>query len=397
MFAFETSKRNMKNRFFGGLLAFLILTPTAYSLLPTPFSRAATVDLSLDANGITFSSSTLYVGETVRIYAKVRNIGDTDATAFVLFYQGGMIIGQTQPVSLRAGGSPDEVFVDFTVPDGSFNIRAVLQGATPQDTHPENDGAITPLYEPVADADRDGVLDEKDNCVNNANGDQLDTDHDGKGDICDTDDDGDGVLDVSDPAPLDQSVTGIVVRPAAPALVAPTSPTAPSAPSPVSNTAAPAPQPYSDEGTGTPSAVASTVASIESAVAKASSSTSKLSLSPLARFSWRQVDWRTYEFTLADQPVDGVRFGWDFGDGATSAQPKITHAFSGPGTYTVTLAIMNADGTSISDAQTFDVSFFHLDNPQVMALLGVLIAALFAFGFAFIKLRKPYDKGALHE
>lgn len=92
-----------------------------------------------------------------------------------------------------------------------------------------------------------------------------------------------------------------------------------------------------------------------------------------------------------------MRFSWDFGDGATSVQPQITHAFSGPGTYTVTLAIVNADGTSLSDAQTYDVSFFHLDNPQVMMLIGVLFVALFLFGFAFIKLRRSYDQGALHE
>jgi len=378
----------MKNRFFGGLFALLILIPTTYTLLPTPFTYAASVDLSLDSNNISFSSSTLYVGETVRIYAKVRNVGDTDATAYVLFYQGGMVIGQSQPVSLRANGSPDDVYVDFVVPEGSFNIRAVLQGSAPQDTNPDNDGAITPLYEPVADADHDGILDEKDTCVNDANADQLDTDGDGKGDVCDTDDDNDGVLDVNDPAPLDRTVTGIV----APVVAAPAIAKAPAAPS---TTAVPVP--IVEHASNSSSAPTTVTPTEVTPVAPVANSTSKLSLSPLARFSWKPIDWRTYEFTLADQPVDGVRFGWDFGDGATSAQPKITHAFSGPGTYTVTLAIIDADGKSISDAQTFDVSFFHLDNPQVMALIGVLVAALFAFGFAFIKLRKPYDKGTLHE
>lgn len=379
----------MKNRFLGGLLTFLILIPATYTLLPTPFTRAASVDLSLDSNNISFSSSTLYVGESVRIYAKVRNVGDTDATATVLFYQGGMIIGQSQPVSLRANGNPDDVFVDFVVPEGSFNIRAVLQGSVPQDTNPDNDASITPLYVPVADEDRDGILDSEDICANDANADQRDTDGDGKGDACDTDDDNDSVLDVNDPAPLDRTVTGIV----APVVAVPVKSQEPAP----SSSVAVAPKAKADAESPVASPVVDSSTTEAEPIPVAANSSSKLSLSPLARFSWKQVDWRTYEFTLADQPVDGVRFGWDFGDGATSAQPKITHAFSGPGTYTVTLAIIDVDGKSIADAQIFDVSFFHLDNPQVMALIGALVAALFVFGFAFIKLRKPYDKGTLHE
>lgn len=374
-----------------------LATFVAFALYPLPSVHAASIDLALDGSSISFSQSTLYVGDTVRIYARVRNVGDTDATAYVLFYQGGMVIGQSQPVSLRASGNPDEVFVDFTVPDGTFNIRAVLQGSTPQDTNPDNDTAITPLYSPISDADRDGVVDDSDNCVNDANADQLDTDKDEKGDACDTDDDGDGVSDANDPAPLDATKTGIPepkpVVVAAPVTTAPV----PSTATPASSSSSNAPSTTTASTTTVSSATSTAATTVESAVAALTSSTSKLTTSPLARFTSKQIDWRTYEFTLADQPEDGVRFSWDFGDGATSVQPQITHAFSGPGTYTITLAIVNTDGTTLSDAQTFDVSFFHLDNPQVMMLIGVLIAALFLFGFAFIKLRRTYDQGTLHE
>ena len=54
-----------------------------------------------------------------------------------------------------------------------------------------------------ADADADGITDSNDNCVNEANSDQLDTDGDNIGDACDLDDDGDGVLDSQDAFPLD--------------------------------------------------------------------------------------------------------------------------------------------------------------------------------------------------
>jgi len=60
------------------------------------------------------------------------------------------------------------------------------------------------------DIDADGVCDDVDNCVNEANAAQLDTDGDGEGDACDTDDDGDGVMDAVDCDPLDAAITDAV-------------------------------------------------------------------------------------------------------------------------------------------------------------------------------------------
>lgn len=390
MFGFEIFRPNMYRKLF----LVLILGLAAISPLRV---HAGTADLSLDANSISFSQSALYAGETIRIYAKVRNVGEADVSAYVTFYQGGMLIGTSQAVSTRAGGNPDDVYVDFTVPTGSFNIRAVIQGSSPQDSNPANDAAQTPLYTPIVDADRDGVLDDVDNCVSDSNADQLDTDKDGKGDVCDNDDDGDGVADSADQYPLDASkskdapvvitapVVAVPVTTVTP--IAATTATVGTTSSPVSGSAS--------------SAVALSASDAEAADTSApivtiANTTSKLTTSPLARFTWRQVDWRTYEFTLAEQPTDGVRFSWDFGDGATSVQPQITHAFSGPGSYTVTLAIVDDIGNTLSDAQAFDVTFFHLDNPQVIGIMALLIIALFVFGYAFIKLRssKQDDESA---
>ena len=51
------------------------------------------------------------------------------------------------------------------------------------------------------DADRDGALDSRDNCLDLANPDQRDTDRDRRGDDCDTDDDNDFVPDEADACP----------------------------------------------------------------------------------------------------------------------------------------------------------------------------------------------------
>ena len=70
--------------------------------------------------------------------------------------------------------------LDIVAADGSLTSRTTVRG-------------VRTLA--VADIDGDGVEDIEDNCPSDANGDQLDTDEDGRGDICDEDDDGDGLSD----------------------------------------------------------------------------------------------------------------------------------------------------------------------------------------------------------
>ena len=79
-------------------------------------------------------------------------------------------------------------FVRYNVSDGNGNAAAEVT-------------RIVTITD--ADIDDDGIADSNDNCVNEANSDQLDTDNDNIGDICDLDDDGDGVLDFQDAFPLD--------------------------------------------------------------------------------------------------------------------------------------------------------------------------------------------------
>lgn len=152
-------------------------------------------DLGITSGDIFFSNPILISGQPVRIYAAVRNHGTRDVVGYALFYSGPNLIGESQVVSVRAGGYSDEVFVDWVIPEGSFNIRVDIKGQTPKDENPANDQAVTTLFYPEKDSDDDGIIDKNDNCVNNFNPDQGDVDGDGIGDVCDPDDDNDGVPD----------------------------------------------------------------------------------------------------------------------------------------------------------------------------------------------------------
>ncbi len=367
---------------------FAIISLFVFLSVPLFSVYAATVDLALDTSGISFSKSTFYIGDTVRVYAKVLNVGDTDAVATVLFYAGPSVIGESQPVSLKAGGSPDEVFVDFVVPSGAFNIQAVLKGSTPADINPNNDGAVSFLYTPVADADQDGVLDSTDNCMNVVNVDQLDTDKDGQGDACDSDDDNDDILDVNDSTPIVATVIPAkVIEPVKPVMKKVVTP-APEVSVPVKSVETPVAPTKVISPSDSPINGGEVSGDAVNPILASLTSSSKLITSPLARFTSKQIDWRTYEFTVTSQAGTPTEVKWDFGDGATSVQQTITHAFSGAGTYTVTLAVATKDGGAVTDSQVFDVSFFHLDNPQILAILGALATTLVVCGIVLLKLRK---------
>ncbi len=178
----------------------IILTIVAAALVPaTALAQAQfTYDLGISSPDISFVPPRLIAGENVRIYAAVQNTGTKDVSGSVTFYQGNIQIGEPQVVSLRAGGFADEVFVDYKVPGGPFNIRTEIKSQTPKDENSSNDTALTPLFTPETDTDRDGIADKTDNCPTVANADQRNTDGDSQGDVCDEDDDNDGLTDAGE-------------------------------------------------------------------------------------------------------------------------------------------------------------------------------------------------------
>jgi len=363
---------------------------------------AATADLGISANNIRFSEDTLYAGETVRLYATVRNYGEVDIVAKVIFYQGAVLIGSSQAVSVLADGGSDDVYVDYRVPQGTFNIRAVVHGQDPEDENPANDEAITGLFTSVSDDDRDGVLNDEDNCVHENNADQTDSDGDDKGDVCDDDRDGDGVKNSKDAYPDDAS------KSADPAVIS-EDPIVVEEPV-VAQEAAIIDVPSVNTSVQVVTSAAEiisenpspSVTSVSPSVISVSPSVSPnpgifgfgtLSISPYAQFSYRRIDWRTYEFTaLSSEGQGDVTYGWDFGDGATSVQQTLVHAFPDAGQYVVTLAVVDGAGNMVSDAETFDISFFHLHNPWIQATLATLFFVLLGLMWLLVRLKESKEE-----
>jgi PKD repeat protein len=70
---------------------------------------------------------------------------------------------------------------------------------------------------------------------------------------------------------------------------------------------------------------------------------------PTADFTTSSPDWlgqMTYftNTTISEEPIT---YAWDFGDGATSTQESLTHAYGSPGIHTVTLTSTNPAGSDV--------------------------------------------------
>lgn len=341
-------------------------------------------DLGVYSNTISFSKSTLLAGDNIRVYAGIKNEGNLDVTGYASFFQSNQLIGQSQVISVRAGGQTEEVWVDFTVPNSDFNIRVQVQGTNPTDQNPVNDTAVSALFSVVKDGDGDGKPDNADNCPTVANADQLDSDGDGQGNACDTDDDNDGIPDANEgnlgTSPTNPDSDGDGVNDGQDAF--PADPnrtqTPPPAPAP---TPAPAPEPTptpaaEKEEEETPAPAASDDASAATStpeIVDVGSATGTPSLPPIATISSKRLGWDTFAFVAKD--ADGGRGSsvhWDFGDGTSADGAEAEHRFRKPGSYDVALTVTGADGAQAKDEMRVLVAFFDLRNWRLLALMGLI-------------------------
>jgi hypothetical protein len=184
------------------LYVFLMLV--VFVLLAFLFSineSLAKTDLSIAVTDITFSKEEPLEGETVRVFARVFNLGETDVYGFVLFLNNDKEMADPQPISVKAN-TYDDVFIDWVVQAGNHNIQAKIIGTSLPDDNPNNNKAIRENYFVDLDSDGDGIGNSKD----------LDDDNDGLSDeeekIMGTDPlnpdtDGDRARDNIDSFPLD--------------------------------------------------------------------------------------------------------------------------------------------------------------------------------------------------
>ncbi len=102
-----------------------------------PILVFAKIDVSISETDITFSKEAPTVGETIKIYARVFNTGDTDVVAFVDFLNNGKEMALPQQISIRPN-TYDDVFVDWKVTAGINNISAKIVGINPTDENVKN-------------------------------------------------------------------------------------------------------------------------------------------------------------------------------------------------------------------------------------------------------------------
>ncbi len=358
--------------------------------LVVPISAmASSPDMSISSSDIRFSTDTFVAGETVRIYIKVRNTGDTDISGYVAFYNASDIIDSSQVVTLVADGANEEAWVDFEIPfQDSFNIRALIKGTDPQDTNSSNDEALTALFSIIIDDDGDGVDDDEDNCPDISNTSQEDTDGDGVGNACDDDDDndgldddveaelgtdpetadtdGDGYDDSEDAAPTDETVHELV----ADEIIVELFPEE-ELEEILDLIEEDAQSEEVDQGVGGED----DEGEVEETVIERSSG-ALLHVSPNASFVYVREGWKTYAFQSLAQSSTYESLSWDFGDGTSSVQESVAHEYQNPGVYEVRLSLVDSDGVVHEDVQEISISFFHLANPFVQIIIGLLIILL---------------------
>ncbi|MFH1546485.1 MAG: PKD domain-containing protein [Patescibacteria group bacterium] len=199
---------------FRKILAFLL----AFIFVPAALA-AFENDLSISSDELTMHPASGVVhGQMVKVYATVRSNGSEDFIGTVKFFVDGAQIATDQPVSVKSGGVPDEVFVNWNAVVGNHKISAQIYPFETEGDNPANNFAEKDFFID-ADSDGDGVGDlldidddndglkdsEEENIGTNPK--KSDTDNDGAGDAVDVfpldpneqaDTDGDGIGDNAD-------------------------------------------------------------------------------------------------------------------------------------------------------------------------------------------------------
>ncbi len=185
----------------------------ALSLALAPLTAlAADNDLSIPGGGFYANNTSVLVGQTVKLYGTVNNLGTVDTEATAVCKAGASLVNM-KSLSARSGGASEEVWFTWTpVSPGTYtlSLNVALDGSitdpNPGDNYAEvqifvdgdndNDG-IGDTVDP--DDDNDGVPDTEDGYPLDPTR-THDSDGDGQDDTVDSDDDNDGLFDWEDTA-----------------------------------------------------------------------------------------------------------------------------------------------------------------------------------------------------
>lgn len=185
----------------------------AMSLALVPFTAySADYDLSIPGGGFYANNYSVLVGDTVKLYATVNNLGTVDVEATAVCKAGDSLVS-AKPLSAKANGASEETWFTWTpISPGTFtlSLNVTLDGniSDPNninnyaeikifvDTDTDGDG-IGDQDDP--DDDNDGVPDDDDDYPHDPSR-STDTDGDGIDDATDSDDDNDGLYDWEDEA-----------------------------------------------------------------------------------------------------------------------------------------------------------------------------------------------------
>jgi len=347
-------------------------------ILPLNLKAAGyTYDLGISGSDISFAKE-LIAGQNNKVYAAIHNNGSEDVAGYVTFYQGSILIGSSQPVSVRAHGLADEVYVDWAVPKGSFNIRAEIHGQDPKDENPVNDTAISYLFVPLIDTDGDGIPDVRDPDADN---DGLTNDKEKilGTDPLNPDSDGDGCLDGADDFPLDPKLChdsdndGIDDRY-----------------DKVDNRIV-----KNNTNTSTKKTSASVIVNKNTNVNQdilvtpdTNSANGNLNQeininqsepsSPKLLINLTAKSWTDYVFRpeVRGAVTENLAYAWDFGDGTTSDQQIAEHNFKRPAQYKISLKVTGDNGLNLNVSKTIKISFFNMANPDLWVIMGGLFILL---------------------
>jgi hypothetical protein len=148
----------MQKRYFS---YFILAASLSFGFLFFTQNAFAKTDLSILETGITLSKDESFDGDSIRIYARIFNTGDTDANGYVVFLINGKETGGPQPISVKTN-TYDDVFIDWTAKTGTYNIEAKITKTSPSDENSENNQAIKKDFFVDKDTDADGIGDSKD-------------------------------------------------------------------------------------------------------------------------------------------------------------------------------------------------------------------------------------------